>query len=118
MFGLDQPAGFHIYNYADKPDLTTAQLVDIARNAFGRNGNGKFHIPYGIGLCAGYVFDLFSQISRKNLPISAIRIRKFCADTTISTGHLMKTGFERPYSLKQALEQTIEGEFLTDKGNQ
>lgn len=115
MFCLDFGPGFRLFNYADKPDLTTNELVRIARNALGRNGSGRLRIPYGIGLCCGYTFDLLAHISGRSFPISSIRIRKFCADTTISTNHLFETGFKPPYTLKQALEQTIKAEFLTNQ---
>ena len=111
MFCLDLSAGYHLFNYADKPDLTTAELVNIAENAFGKNGNNKFRIPYRAGLLAGYTFDLLAGVTGKKFPISALRIKKFCADTTVSVEHLSKTAFRPPYSLKEALEETIKAEF-------
>jgi nucleoside-diphosphate-sugar epimerase len=110
-FCLDFPAGIHLFNYADKPDLTTTELVEIARKVLGKTGNLKFHIPYSIGLLGGIAFGLFTNISGKSFPINSIRIKKFCSDTTISTNRLLKTGFKPPYPLKQALEQTIKAEF-------
>jgi nucleoside-diphosphate-sugar epimerase len=110
-FCLNFPAGIHLFNYADKPNLITTELVEIAREVLGKTGNLKFHIPYSIGLLGGIAFGLFTNISGKSFPISSIRIKKFCADTTISTNRLLKTGFKPPYMLKQALEQTIKAEF-------
>ena len=37
--------GVHLYNYADKPDLTTNELLFIAKESFGRNGQSSFVIP-------------------------------------------------------------------------
>jgi len=105
-----------LVNFADKPDLTTGQIVAIAGNAFGGNGSTTFHIPYMIGLCAGYAFDLIAWFSGKSFPVSSIRIKKFCADTTISTNRLLETGFKSPCTLKQALEQTIKAEFPLQGG--
>jgi nucleoside-diphosphate-sugar epimerase len=110
-FCLDFPAGIHLFNYADKPDLTTTELVGIARKVLGKNLNQKIRIPYSIGLLGGIAFGLFTKISGKTYPISYIRIKKFCADTTVSTNRLLKTSFKPPYTLKQALEQTIKAEF-------
>lgn len=110
-FSLDFGPGFILFNYADKPDLTTNELIGIAKNAFGINGDSELRIPYAIGLLGGLVFDLLANIRGRSFPISSIRIKKFCADTTISTNHLSETGFKPPYTLKQALEQTIKAEF-------
>jgi nucleoside-diphosphate-sugar epimerase len=115
-FCLNFTAGLHLFNYADKPDLTTIELVGIAREALGKNGNQKLRIPYSIGLLGGIAFDLFTNISGKSFPISSIRIKKFCADTTISTNRLLKTGFKPPYTLKQAFERTIKAEFPLQNG--
>ncbi|MCK4753246.1 MAG: NAD(P)-dependent oxidoreductase [Planctomycetes bacterium] len=110
-FALDFGPGFKLLNYADKPDLTTNELIGIAKNAFGRNGDSELRIPYGIGLLGGLAFDLLANISGKSFSISSIRIKKFCADTTISTSRLLETDFKPPCTLKQALEQTIKTEF-------
>jgi nucleoside-diphosphate-sugar epimerase len=115
MFSLDFGQGIRLFNYADKPDLTTAELIGIAGNALGRNDSGRLRIPYRIGLCGGYVFDLLTHITGRAFPISSIRIKKFCADTTISTNHLLETGFKPSYTLKQALKQTIKAEFISNQ---
>ncbi|MBN1805438.1 MAG: NAD-dependent epimerase/dehydratase family protein [Sedimentisphaerales bacterium] len=106
-FGPD----YHLFNYADKPDLSTNGLIEIAQSSFGRNENHKLHIPYAVGLIAGYGFDLLSFISRKKFPISSIRIKKFCADTTVSAQRVLDSGFKPPWSLEQALRRTIKSEF-------
>jgi len=113
IFALDFSPGPRIFNYADKPDLTTNEIIRIAKDAFGKNGDSEFRIPYGIGLLGGYAFDVLANISGNPFSISSIRIKKFCADTTISTNRLLKTGFKPPYTLKEALEQTIKAEFAS-----
>jgi len=113
-FCLDFGPGSHLFNYADKPDITTNELVSIARHAFGRNSNCQLHIPYSVGLLAGYALDLLARVSGKTFPISAIRIKKFRANTTVSAGRLFKTGFKPLYSIKEALEHTIKAEFTSE----
>ncbi len=106
--------GCHIYNYADKPDLTTWELVDIAQKAFAGKGRPKLpmiKIPYLLGLMGGYMFDAAARFSGKRLPISAIRIKKFVAQTTVSTAKLQKTGFTPQFSLAEGLQRTIACEF-------
>jgi hypothetical protein len=51
--------------------------------------------------------DGLAQLTKKKLPISAVRVRKFCADTVIDTTRLEATGFHRPYTLKEGITRTI-----------
>ena len=103
--------GHHLFNYADKPDVNTADLVSIANEAFGRTQRFRIKIPYLLGLCAGYGLDVVASVSGRKFPISAIRIKKFCADTTVSADKLNETGFTRPYTIATALQRTIASEF-------
>ena len=43
---------------------------------------------------------------------SSIRIRKFCASTTVNASKLDQTGFARPFTLEQGLTRMITSEFL------
>jgi len=113
-FCLNLDKGFYIFNYADKPDITMAELVKITKTVLRKKANNRFYIPYPIALVGGYIFDLLAHISGKNFPISAIRIKKFCADTAVSANRLLETGFKPPYSVRQALERTIKTEFMRD----
>lgn len=106
--------GCHIFNYADKPDLTTQELVDIALKAFNGARNRQrplLRIPYLAGLMGGYAFDIISRLSGRTLPISSIRIKKFTAQTTVSSEKMRRAGFVPAFSLTQALQRTIASEF-------
>ena len=108
---LASASGRHVYNYADKPDITTEELVRIASQAL-RNGLGiKWKIPYAIGLLGGYALDLLAKITGNTYPISSIRIKKFVAETKVSADRLKETGFVPPYSLAEGLERMIASEF-------
>jgi nucleoside-diphosphate-sugar epimerase len=112
VHALALPVGAHLYNYADKPDLTMRELVGDIRAAFGMGGSGPA-IPYVLGLLGGMVFDMAARLSGRVFPVSAIRVRKFCADTVVSAEKLKSTGFEAPYSLPGGLREMIEKDFLT-----
>jgi nucleoside-diphosphate-sugar epimerase len=47
----------------------------------------------------------------KKFPVSAVRIQKFCADTTIDSSAAMSSGFKPPYSLEEGLKRMIKHEF-------
>ncbi len=112
---IDAKEGLTLYNFADKPDLKGIEIVNIIRSEM-KKGEIKFKIPYFIGLLGGYAFDLASKITGKKFPISSIRIKKFAADTTISTKRLQESGFKPPYSLEEGLRRMVRSEFL-EKNN-
>jgi len=104
---LEIPPGKYMYNYADKPDLTMEELIDLASTALGKNSRTSIRIPYRIGLCGAYVFDFLGKITGKKYPISSIRVKKFCADTRISALKVREMGFIPPYSLAEGLYRMI-----------
>ena len=107
---LDSPAGTHTNNYADKPDLSTRELIDVLQEAMDIRGS-KVKLPLPLGLAAGHAFDLVARVTRRTFPISAIRIRKFVSDTTVNTDRLTATGYTPHYSLSEGIRRTIEAEF-------
>jgi nucleoside-diphosphate-sugar epimerase len=110
--------GWHLFNYADKPDLSTNEIISIARTSFGRTGlASRIQIPYFAGLTAGIAFDLLARITGRKYAISSIRIRKFCADTTVAADRVDQTGFKRPFTLSQGIERMIQSEFLSGESD-
>lgn len=107
----DSAPGIKILNYADKPDMTMRELVVFARKQFGMSGSPHVALPVWAGLLVGYAFDALSIITGKPLPISSVRVKKFCADTTVSTERLDQQRFVRPYSLRDGLEKMIRADF-------
>lgn len=111
-FGLTLGAGVHVYNYADKPDLTAAEIVSIANREFNRNGiRSRIRLPYGLGMALGYACDVVARVTGRQLPLSSIRVKKFCSETLVSADRVEKTGFKRPISLETAVKAMIDAEF-------
>ena len=100
-------SGRHVFNYVDKPDLTTAELVTTVRRALGGPASAGVRIPYPVGLFGGLVCDIVSSLTGRRLPVSASRIRKFCSTTTYSNNRLLATGFKAPFTLGDAVELTV-----------
>lgn len=98
--------GYQVFNYADKPDLTMNELVSTAERSLNRKLL-PVRIPYIVGLMAGKLFDVLAFITRKKLPISTVRIKKFCATTQFSSRNISSTGFIAPHPLADALQETI-----------
>ncbi|MEV8253428.1 NAD-dependent epimerase/dehydratase family protein [Rhodoglobus sp. NPDC076762] len=110
---LDAPAGIEIRNFADKPDLSTHELIAILREEMNVRAGGSLRLPLPLGIAAGSVFDLAAKITRRTFPISAVRIRKFAADTTVNTDRLRDSGYTATYTLHDALKRTLASEFPT-----
>jgi nucleoside-diphosphate-sugar epimerase len=107
---IDLGPGTHLFNYADKPDLSMKELVEATRSELGKNGR-YLRLPVWLGLLIGYACDLASIISRKELPVSSIRVKKFCEHTILNCDRLLSIGFTAPYSLPEAIKRTVQHEF-------
>ncbi len=110
-YTLNFGKGHHIYNYADKPDLNMKEMVHSVYSSLGRKKMPP-QIPYAIGLIAGCSFDILAKLTNKKFPISAVRVKKFCADTIINADKLTETDFIAPFSLETGLKEMIETEFM------
>lgn len=107
---MAQP-GLSLYNYADKPDFDMNALTDVVYRKLGKD-KPSWRVPYPVGLVAGGAFDVLARITRKKFPISAVRVQKFCADTTCAADRLKETGFVPRHTLAEGLERMIDADFL------
>ena len=105
-----RPEGLHLYNYADKPDLTMNDLIGATLSL--RNGRQPLQVPYSVGLLAGYCFDAVALLRNKPLPISSIRVKKFCVDTTVDATRAHNSGFCAEHSLVSGLRAMVQAEFM------
>lgn len=110
-YSLGFQPGVHIYNYIDKPDFTMNDLIAHVNRLLGRSADIKFRVPFILGLLIGYGFDIFSILFGKKFPISAIRVRKFCANSVYDSA-IKSLSFVPPVSLFQGIESTIRYEFI------
>ena len=107
---LDLEPGVHLYNYVDKPDFDMNSLVALVRKHTGRAGPIRLRLPTWLALGIGKGFDVVSYITKKNLPISFIRVRKFTRDTVFDSS-ITSDFFVPPVSLETAVEKTVAYEF-------
>ena len=98
--------GMRIYNYVDKPDYATRDLVRAIRRQFGRTGDGP-RIPYILAAAVGAGCDAFAAASGQTLPFSRIRVQKFRSPSRFSAARAMATGFVPPFSIAGALQRTV-----------
>lgn len=110
----DDAPGARVFNYVDKPDLTSAELVRMIRSELGLNPEGGIRLPRVIGMMGGLAFDAASKLTGRRYAVSSIRVRKFCADTTIGVSALRQTAFEPPFAIRDGLHRTIT--FMKNEG--
>ncbi len=99
--------GYHLFNYVDKPDLTTNELLQTVENFINKK-LPPMRIPYVLGYAGGLMFDVVSKITGKKFSISSVRVKKFCATTEFSSVNIQSTGFKQPYALKDGIKKTID----------
>ena len=116
-YSLDFQPGVCIYNYIDKPDFTMNALVVHVNKLLGRSAAVKLRLPFSFGLLIGSCFDLISKITGEKFSISAIRVKKFCANSVYDSA-IESTGFIPPVPLMDAIEKTIRFEFIEDHGSE
>ena len=105
-------AKYGVYDYVDAPDLTMNELVSLVRmKLIGKYGPG-FRLPYWIGLLFGHLADGISKFSGNNLPISALRVKKFNSSTEFKSSNLDLMDFTPPFGLSEGLERTLKSEFI------
>lgn len=105
-------AGIYIYNYVDKPDLTMNELVATVRECLLHKRGVGPRLPLWLGRMAGKLSDVSAGLTGRSLPISSIRIEKFCASTSFASSAHEVDGFAAELSLQEALKLTLEKEFL------
>jgi len=111
QFALRFERGEHTFNYVDKPDFDMNTLVPMLREMLGRRARVGLRLPYWLGYGFGLACDAFAWITKKRLPISAVRVKKFCGSTQFSAQKALAAGFEPPCTLEQGLDETIRAEF-------
>ena len=108
---MNETSSYGIYNYVDTPNLTMAQLVSEVRQSLGRGIGTGLRLPYFFGLLIGYLGDAFTSVTGKKLPVSSIRVMKFCSSSEFNCGALPQ-GYAAKHRLEDAILRTIAAEFL------
>ena len=110
-FCINLDPGEHIYNYIDKPDLDMNSLVSHCRKVLFGKDNVGVRLPKWTGVIIGYIFDMVALASKRKLPVSSIRVKKFMETTAFNTS-IAETGFKPKCDLLEGIERTLKYEFL------
>lgn len=107
---LEKKEGYHVFNYVDKPDFNTNDLVYHTGEILGKHVP-SINIPVWLGMLGGYGFDILAFITRKKLNISSVRVKKFCAVTKYDSTKAMSSGFAPPFTMEEGLRRMLNEEF-------
>jgi hypothetical protein len=88
------------------------ELVLLVKQCLGLPARIGLRIPYPAAYLGGLAADLASKVLRREFPVSAVRVRKFCATTQFGSSRLAATGFVPAVPIRDALTRTIAYEFL------
>jgi nucleoside-diphosphate-sugar epimerase len=110
---LDHDAPYTLSNYADTPNLDMNTLVRHVRKTLTGHDNVGPRLPYWTGLFLGYVADMFTRVTGKTVPISSIRVKKFCSSTAFRATKFEQLGFEPPFTITEGIERTLHSEFIS-----
>jgi nucleoside-diphosphate-sugar epimerase len=111
---LDQLSpGVRTLNYADKPDLTVAQIVAIVRSSLGKRSR-PIRLPVWLGLLAAFPFELITRLTGRDLPVSAARVRKLNRPTQVRADRIRTAGFHQRVSSREGLERMV-AHFLSQR---
>lgn len=103
--------GIQIYNYADKPDFDMNTLVTLIREQGGPGRGVGPRLPVWTARILGRAADFVANATGRSLPISAVRVEKFIANTEIDASRAHQTNFHPPVDLGDGLRQTLQAEF-------
>ncbi len=95
---------FEIFNYIDKPDLTSTEISNTVSSCLGKKPAPG--MPYFVGLLLGLPFDVIIKLTGKNLPISTARVKKmFKTETKFEADKLLGVGYEPKVPLKEGIDR-------------
>lgn len=108
---------YAVFNYVDTPDFDMNTLVRQVRKTLkGKNGVGP-RLPYWFGMIIGYLADAVASMTDKKLPLSSIRVKKFCSSTEFASSKDMLAGFNAPFTLQEGIDRTLHSEFISPDHN-
>lgn len=100
-------SGVTAYNYTDLPLLTAGEMVNKIRTRLGQDPL-RLRVPLAVGVPLGWAGTALAAVTKRNMPITADRIRKFNTSTAFSSAKIRDLGFTQPVSTEDALDRTVE----------
>ena len=114
---VDSEKKYAVYNYVDTPNLDMNTLIRQVRKTLKGKENVGPRLPYWLGLVMAYVADAVTIVTGKKLPLSSIRVKKFCSSTAFASAKGELDGFKPPFALQEGIDRTLHSEFISPDPN-
>jgi GlcNAc-P-P-Und epimerase len=102
----DGLAPFEIFNYIDKPDLTSVEIAETCYASLGKK-LPKWRPPTWLLLLGAKPFDVIIKLTAKNLPVSTARVKKLFVDQTkFEAQKVLDAGFKAEASVREGIDRT------------
>jgi nucleoside-diphosphate-sugar epimerase len=100
--------GFDVYNFVEKPDLTSREIAESVARALGRSKPGPT-VPMPVVLAMALPFDAVTALTGKDFGVSTMRVRKlFAWETTFEASKLTATGFRSTVPLPEGIKRMVD----------
>jgi len=101
-------AAFDLYNFIDKPDLTSRQISASIYDALDWRFP-RWSVPMWFARLGALPFDIIIALTGKNLPISGARVKKlFTTQTKFEADRVRDSGFETDVSVREGIRRMVQ----------
>ncbi len=102
----DLPA-YDVYNYIDKPDLTSRAISEQVYEALDRR-MPRLAVPMAAARLAVLPFDLIIALTGKNISISGARVKKlFSTQTKFESDKILDAGYTPKVTLREGINRMV-----------
>ncbi len=109
LFLLDKDGrdAFDVYNYVEKPDLTSREIAVCVYEALGKKPP-SWTMPFPLARLLTLPFDIVIALTGKNIPVSSARLIKlFVTQTLFEADKVRTAGFEPRVSLEDGIQRMV-----------
>jgi nucleoside-diphosphate-sugar epimerase len=100
--------GFDLFNFVEKPDLTSFEIAREIAFALGKSSPGP-NLPLWMVMLMAKPFDAITAITGRDLGISSMRVRKlFLWETRFEAEKLRRAGFTSPVDVREGLRRMVQ----------
>lgn len=99
--------GFELFNFVEKPDLTSRQIAQAVGDALGKASPGPT-LPMPVVLALALPFDAVTALTGKDLGVSSMRVRKlFAQETRFEAGKIAAAGFRSKVPVTEGIARMV-----------